>query len=159
MPQFDFATWPGQIVWALLIFLGLFLVMRGRFLPSIRATMEARQGRIDGDMAEARRLRDEAEAQAETARVETAEARGRAQRTASEAKSRAAAAASARNAELEAELSVRLSAAEDRIRVSRDQAMTNVGAIASDTASAITERLTGAAPTGAELDRAQTVGG
>ncbi len=155
MPQFDFATWPGQIAWALLIFLGLFLVMRSRFLPRMRAAMEARQDRIEGDMAEARRLRDEAEAQAETARAETAEARGRAQRTASEAKVRAASAASKRNAELEAELSVRLSAAEDRIRGSRDQAMTQVGGIASDTAAAITERLTGSAASEAELARAQ----
>lgn len=153
MPQFDFATWPGQIAWALLIFLGLFLVMRSRFLPRMRATMEARQGRIEGDMAEARRLRDEAEAHAETARAESAEARGRAQRTASDAKARAAAASAKRNGEVEAELSVRLSAAEDRIRASRDQAMIQVGGIANDTAAAITERLTGSAASGAELAR------
>ena len=73
MPQFEFAAWPGQIVWALVIFAGLFLVMRHRFLPRLRGTMEARTARIEGDMAEARRLRDEAEAQAETSRAEMAE--------------------------------------------------------------------------------------
>ncbi len=45
--------------------------------------------------------------------------------------------------------------AEDRIRASRDQAMSQVGGIASDTASAITERLTGSAATSAELARVQ----
>ena len=157
MPQFEFSTWPGQIVWALIIFGALFLVLRSVFLPRIQGTLQTRSGKIEGDMAEARRLRDEAEAQAETARAETAEGRGRAQRTASEAKARAAAASGKRNAELEAELSVRLSAAEDRIRASRDQAMTQVGGIANDTAAAITERLTGSAASGAELAQAVQV--
>ncbi len=154
MPQLEFANWPGQIVWALVIFLVLYLVMRARFLPRIRGTMEGRQARIDGDMTEARRLRDEAEAQAEIARAETAEARGRAQRTASEAKARSAAEAAKRNAGLEAELSVRLSAAEDRIRGGRDQAMGQVGGIASEIAGVLTSKLTGQPASDAELNRA-----
>ena len=159
MPQFDFATWPGQIAWMLLIFGALFLVMRARFLPRLRATMQGRQDRIDGDMAEARRLRDQAQAQAEIARAETAEARARAQRTAAEAKARAATDAAQRNKVLEAELSVRLATAEDRIRAARDQAMGQVAGIAADTAAALTEKLTGHAPTAAELDRAAGVQG
>ena len=158
MPQFEFAAWPGQIAWSLLIFLGLFLVMRARFLPRIRATLEARRGRIEGDMALARSLRDEAEAEAEVARAEMAEARARAQRTASEAKARAAAAAASRNAALEGELSVRLSAAEDRIRAARDQAMGQVSGIASETAAALTEKLTGLGASAGELDRAAAQG-
>ena len=154
MPQLEFATWPGQIVWALIIFGALFLVMRHRFLPRLRGTMELRAGTIEGNMVEARRLRDEAEAQAETARAETAEARARAQRTAADAKARAAAEAAKRNGELEAQLSAKLSAAEDRIRGSRERAMAEVGGIASDTAAALTEKLTGRAATGDELARA-----
>jgi F-type H+-transporting ATPase subunit b len=154
MPQFEFATWPGQIVWALIIFGVLFVVMRSVFLPRIQGTLETRSGQIEGSMAEARRLRDEAEAQAEVARAETAEARGRAQRTAAEAKARAAAEAAQRNAALEAELGAKLSAAETRIRAARDQAMGQVGGIAADTAAALTEKLTGRAATGEELARA-----
>ena len=154
MPQFDFATWPGQIAWALVIFAGLYLVMRGRFLPRLRATMEARQERIDGDMAEARNLRDQAEGQAEVARAEAAEGRARAQRTASDAKAAAAAEAAKRNAALEAKLSTRLAAAEDRIRAARDQAMGQVAGIASDTAAVLTEKLTGQAPSDGEIERA-----
>jgi F-type H+-transporting ATPase subunit b len=154
MPQFEFATWPGQIAWALIVFLVLYAVMSAVFLPRIRGTLESRTGRIEADMAEARRLRDEAEAQAEVARAETAEARSRAQRTASDAKARAAAAAAERHAALEAELGAKLSAAEARIRAARDQAMGQVGGIASDTAAALTEKLTGQAATGEELARA-----
>ena len=74
MPQLDFATWPGQIFWALVIFAILYGVMHRVFLPRLRGNLETRSGRIEGALAEARRLRDEAEAQAEVARAETAEA-------------------------------------------------------------------------------------
>ena len=154
MPQFNFALWPGQIVWALVIFSALYLVMRATILPRFRSNLQARSGRIEGDMAEARRLRDEAEANAERARAQMAEARAHAQRTASDAKVRAAADAAQRNAALESELSARLSAAENRIRAARDRAMAQVSGIAADTASALVEKLSGRATEVGEIDRA-----
>ena len=156
MPQLDFATWPGQVVWALVIFAVLYGVMHRVFLPRLRGTLETRSGRIEASLADARRLRDEAEAQAEVARAETAEAQFKAQRTAGDAKTRAAAEAARRNASLEAELNGKLSAAEGRIRAARDQAMGQVGGIAADTAAALTEKLTGRVATGEELARAVT---
>jgi F-type H+-transporting ATPase subunit b len=154
MPQFDFAFWPGQIVWALLIFGALYLFMRATLVPRIRKTLGDRAARIESDMAEARRLRDQAEAEAEAARAEMAEARNRAQRTAADAKAKAAAQAAERNAALEAELQTRLSAADDRIRVARDQAMGQVSGIARETAEVLTEKLSGRQASGEELDRA-----
>jgi F-type H+-transporting ATPase subunit b len=154
MPQLDFAYWPGQIVWALIIFGALYAAMRGVLLPRIRGTLANRAARIESDMAEARRLRDEAEAQAEAARAEMAEARNRAQRTAADAKAKAAAEAAERNAALEAELQTRLSAADDRIRAARDQAMGQVSGIAAETAGVLTEKLSGVTASAAELDRA-----
>ncbi len=154
MPQFDFATWPGQIAWLLIVFATLYLVMSRTLLPRVRGTLETRQGRIDGDMAEARRLRDEAQTQAAAVHAQMGEARVRAQRTAAEAKARSAAQAAARQAALEAELAVKLAQAEGRIRAGRDQAMGQVQGIAAETASAMAEKLSGR-PTGAgEVGRA-----
>ena len=153
MPQLDFAYWPGQIVWALIIFGVLYLFMRATLVPRIRKTLSDRTARIEADMAEARRLRDEAEAEAEAARAEMAEARNKAQRTAADAKSKSAAQAAERNAVLEAELQTKLSAAEDRIRIARDDAMGQVSGIATETAGVLTEKLSGRAASGDELDR------
>jgi F-type H+-transporting ATPase subunit b len=158
MPQFDFAYWPGQIVWALIIFGALYLFMRATLVPRIRKTFAARAARIAADMAEARRLRDEAESEAEAARAEMAEARAKAQRTAGDAKAKAAAEAAERNKALEAELQTRLSAADDRIRAARDQAMGQVGGIATETAAVLTEKLSGTVASSSELDRAQAQG-
>ena len=61
-----------------------------------------------------------------------------------------------RQAAEDARLQAELEKAEERIRGLRDQAMANVGQIAADTAEAIVAKLTGAAPSRAEVDAALT---
>jgi F-type H+-transporting ATPase subunit b len=51
-------------------------------------------------------------------------------------------------------LRVQLEKAEERIKATRDAAMANVGQIAAETAEAIVAKLTGAAPSRAEVDAA-----
>jgi F-type H+-transporting ATPase subunit b len=154
MPQFELALWPGQIFWLLITFGIFYLMMSKVFVPRICSAVDARHERISGDMAEARRLRDEAEIQAEIARAQINEARAKAQRTAADAKGRAAADAAARQATLEAELHERLSEAEARIRVSRTAAMAQVGGIAEETAGVLTQALSGLAASPGEVEAA-----
>jgi F-type H+-transporting ATPase subunit b len=154
MPQFDFAVWPGQIVWTLIIFVGLYVVLSRSLLPRVKGAMEARASKINGDMEEARRLRSEAQAQADAAAREIAEARSRAQRTAVEAKTKSADEAKARQGVLEAELNAKIGEAETRIRKSRDDAMGNVRGIAADTVAAIADKLTGQAASDEEVEAA-----
>ena len=154
MPQLDFAAWPGQIIWLLVVFAVLYVVLSRTLLPRVGATLQTRSERISGDMAEARRLRDEAEAEAEGVHAQMAEARARAQRTAAEAKAKSAAEAAVRQAALETELGGRLAEAETRIRATRDQAMGQVRGIAVDTAGVIAEKLIGRSPSSADLDQA-----
>jgi len=143
MPQFDFGYWPGQIFWLLITFGVLYTLLATVFLPRVRGTLDAREDRISGDVGEARRLRDLAEADAKAAEAEMVEARANAHRTAAESKARSAAESSQRQAMLEAELSAKLAKAEVRIRGSRDEAMSHVRGIAEDTAKTIVEKLTG----------------
>jgi F-type H+-transporting ATPase subunit b len=143
MPQLDPTWWGGQIVWLALIFLVLYLALSKVFLPKLARTIDEREGKIAGDIADARRLKNEAEAQAAAAAAELTEARAKAQRTAADAKAKAAANAAERQSVEEAKLNERLSVAEAEIRAARDQAMGNVSAIAVETAQAIVEKLTG----------------
>ena len=151
LPQFDFAQWPGEILWALIIFTALYFVLSAMFLPRLRHAIHKRASAISEALAEARALRDEAEAQAKAAQAEIAEARARAQKLAAEAKAKAKAEAAAREKEAEAHLTARLAEADARIRASRDQAMTHVRAIAEETASAMVAKLTGETPGAAEV--------
>ena len=154
LPQFDLSWWPGQMVWMLLIFGVMFFLFAKVFVPRIGGTIDAREGKIAGDIADARRLKAEAEAQAAAGAAEMAEARARAQKLATDAKDKSAAEAATRQAAEEAKLADRLAVAEAEIRSARDQAMTNVQSIAVETAQAIVERLTGVAASAADVDAA-----
>jgi F-type H+-transporting ATPase subunit b len=109
LPQLQFEHWGGQIVWLLLIFAVLFAVLSKVLLPRVSGAIETRGAKIAGDIADARRLKDEAEVQARAAAAEVAEARAKAQKTAADAKAKASAEAAERQAKEEAVLAEKLS--------------------------------------------------
>jgi F-type H+-transporting ATPase subunit b len=154
LPQFNPAWWPGQIVWLLIIFVVVYVLMAKVFVPRVGGTIADREGRIAGDISQARKLKDEAEKQAAEAAAETAKARGRAQKLAAEAKARVTAEANARQGVEEAKLAENLAVAEASIRTARDQAMSHVRTIAADAAGAIVTKLTGQAATTQEVNSA-----
>jgi F-type H+-transporting ATPase subunit b len=151
LPQFDPSWWPGQMVWMLIIFLVMFVLFAKVFVPKVGGAMADREDRISGDIGAARRLKQEADAQAAAAAADTAQARAAAQKLALDAKAKAHAEAAQREALEEARLGETLAKAEAQIAATRDQAMTHVREIASDTAGAIIEKLTGAAATSEEM--------
>jgi F-type H+-transporting ATPase subunit b len=155
LPQFDFQWWPGQIAWFLIIFAIVLLFVRLFVSPRVGGTIEARDGKISGDIADARRLKEEAEAQAAAAAAETAQASAQAQRVAADARAKAQAEVAARLAEEEAKLAEKGAEAEARIAKSRDAAMSNVSSIAAEAAGAIVGKLTGKVATVAELTAAK----
>ncbi|MBW8814923.1 MAG: hypothetical protein JF588_16000 [Caulobacterales bacterium] len=154
LPQFDFHWWPGQIAWFLIIFFGVMAFMRFFAVPKVGGTIEAREGKIAGDIADARRMKDEADAQAQAAAVEAAKARAGAQKVAAEARAKAQAEIAARLAQEEAKLAATGAEAEARIAKAREAAMANVAGIAADTAQAIVTKLTGKTASAAELSAA-----
>jgi F-type H+-transporting ATPase subunit b len=154
LPQFDVSQWPGQMVWVLIIFAVLYVLFSRVFVPAVGGTIDAREDRISGDIGDARRARDAARAELETAAGELAAARARAQKLALDAQSEAKATAAARQAEEEARLAETLVAAEARIAEARGEAMGHVRAIAIETAQAIITRLTGVGAEAAEVERA-----
>lgn len=151
LPQFDFSQWPGQIAWFLIIFFTVMAFMRFFTTPKLGGTIEAREGKIAGDIADARRMKDEADTQAQTAAAETAQGHAQARKVAADARAKAQAEIAARLAEEEAKLAVIAAEAEARIAKARDAAMANVATIGGEAAQAIVAKLTGKAATSAEL--------
>ena len=151
LPQFDFSWWPGQIAWFLIMFFAVLAFVRLFAAPRVGGAIDEREAKITGDIADARRLKDEADAQAAAAAAETAQARAAAQRVGAEARAKAQARIAARLAEEEAKLAATGAEAEARIGKARDAAMANVAGIGADTARVIVEKLTGRTATAAEL--------
>lgn len=154
LPQFDLAQWPGQMVWALVVFAVLYVLFAKVFVPSVGGAIEAREKKISDDIAEARRLKQEAEEKARSAALEMDEARERARKVAADAKAEAKSAAAKRRAEEAGRLAKGFEEAETRIAAAKAEAMGHVRAIAATTALAMIERLTGHAVGGDEIDRA-----
>lgn len=150
LPQFEFQHWFGQIVYLIILFALLYWLMAKVFVPRLRGVIDQRAATISDAVSAARQVQAEAAGQAEAAKAEVEAARASSRSMAAAAKARVTEAANARAAEEEAVVNARIAEAETAIGKTRDAAMTNVASIASDTAAAIVDRLTGKAPTAAE---------
>ena len=150
LPQFEFQHWFGQIVYLIFLFAILYFLIAKVFAPRLRRVFDEREQTISTAVATARQVQAEAAGQAEAAKAEVEAARASSRATAAAAKARVTDEANARAEAEEAVVNARIAEAEAAIGKTRDAAMTNVAAIASDTAAAIVERLTGKAPTAAE---------
>jgi len=155
-PPFQAQHFPSQLLWLTLSFILLYVLMSRIALPRIGAIIADRSKRISDDLMAAQRFKEQSEAANAAYQKSLADARARAQTIANETKERQAAQVDAANKRLEAELHEKLAAAERSIATTRAAAMSNVGGIAAETASAIVERLLGKAPAAADVAAAVT---
>lgn len=155
-PPFQRETFASQAIWLAVSFVILYALVARLALPRIGAIIENRRSRIAADIAEAQRFKDESDAAIAAYEKALADARARAQALANDMRLKQIAAADAARKALETRLDARLAEAERTIAATRTAAMANVRAIASDAASAIVERLTGAAPADSEIAAAMS---
>jgi F-type H+-transporting ATPase subunit b len=153
-PPFQKEHFASQIVWLVLSFVVLYALLWKLVLPRVASILVARRARIEGDLAEAARTKAESEAALVHYEKSLADARANAQAIAAKTHQELAARSEARRKELEAGLAAKLADAEKKIEATKAGAMKNVRGIAIDAASAIVERLTGAAPAKQALERA-----
>jgi F-type H+-transporting ATPase subunit b len=145
-PPFERDTFPSQLFWLAVCFIALYVMTARLVRPRVGGIIASRQGRIEGDIGEANRLKREADDAMAAYEKALADARGRAQAIASETRDRLQAEADRNRKALEDQLAGRLAEAEKAIAATKASAMANVRGIAVDAASAIVARLTGGAP-------------
>jgi len=145
-PPFQAQNFASQLVWLAIAFVLLYVLMAKLALPRVGAAIETRQKRIDDDIAEAGRLKQDSDAAIAAYEKALADARAGAQTIAGEMRERQAAEAETTRKRLEDQLNAKLADAEKSIAATKEAAMRNVRGIAEDAARAIVERLTGKAP-------------
>ena len=162
-PPFEKDTFASQLVSLLIAFVALYLIVSKIALPRVGGLLEARQNAIEGDLAEAQKLKDASDEALKAYESELAAARSRAHaignarrsRTpASSSASKLSAASEAERKKLEQRLAVKLAEAEKTIASTREAAMRNVRGIAAEAAAAIVQRLTGMSPDDKSVDSA-----
>lgn len=154
LPQFEFQHWGGQIAYLLVLFAILYVLVARVFTPRMRRVIDGRASTIAGAIEAARQVQAEAMEQSKAAAADLAEVRAKAQGVASDARAKAAAEAAERSGAEEVKLAAQLAQAETRIAAMRDSAMASVGTVASDTAMAIIDKLTGKSASAADMKAA-----
>ncbi|MBL0370750.1 F0F1 ATP synthase subunit B [Rhizobium sp. KVB221] len=142
-PPFDPAHFPSQLLWLAITFGAFYFLVSKLITPQIGGIIAKREGRIASDLAEAKRMKDEADASIAKYEQELSEARIKGQGIAAEARDAVKAKADAERAQLEAGLAKKIADAEQSIAAIKTKALAEVETVAEDTASEIVEQLTG----------------
>src|SRR5256714_8505283 len=141
-PPFESSTFASQLVSLVIAFVALYIIVSRFALPKVGGVIEARQNAIEGDLAQAQKLKDQSDAALKAYEADLAAARSRAQAIGAETRDKLNAASEAERKKLEQQLSGKLAGAEKTIAATRDAAMSNVRGIASEAAAAIVQQLT-----------------
>jgi F-type H+-transporting ATPase subunit b len=145
-PPFQKEYFASQLVSFAIAFILLYVIVSKFALPRVGSVIESRLGKIDGDLAEAERLKGESDGALKAYESELATARANAQAIGSDIRDKLNKQADAERKTLEDRLAAKLTEAEKSIAATRATAMGNVRAIATDAAAAIVQRLAGTAP-------------
>ena len=145
-PPFQKETFASQLMWFAIAFVLLYVIVSRVALPRVGGIIAARQGTIDGDIAEAERLKNESDAALKAYESELQKARSNAVSIGSDIRDKLNKQADEERRQLDGRLAAKLADAEKSIAATRAAAMTNVRGIAADAAGAIVQRLIGVAP-------------
>lgn len=150
-PPFDATTFPGQLFWFAVTFGLTYILMSRVALPRVGGIIADRRAKVESDLQQAAAAQKSAEDAHAAFEAGLAKAKADAQGIARVARDTVSREGDARRHAVEADLAARLAKAEETINATKAKAMANVESIASEAASAIVERLGGAAPKAADV--------
>ena len=156
MPQFEPAAFPSQLFWLAITFGLLFMVMWRYALPKISDVLGARQERIAGDLDRATALKEEADRILAEYEAALGKARDRANAAIKQAAETTAAEAAQRHEAYGQTLATKAKQAEARIAAAKEQALSELEAVAAEVAGIATTKLIGINVPQAEIRKAVT---
>jgi F-type H+-transporting ATPase subunit b len=143
-PPLDASTFVPQLVWLAITFGFLYLTLSKVLLPRVGEVISERADRIKRDLAEAERLKAETEKALKSYEDALGSAKVKAGGIAKETRDRLSAETDRERAQVDQQMAAKLADAEKRIAETKKRAMTSVSDIATETATAIVAKLTGA---------------
>lgn len=153
-PPFDSSTFPSQLLWLAITFGIFYYLMSKVALPRIGSVLEDRRDRIEGDLAEAERLKRETDEAIASYEQALAEARQKAHGIAQDTREKLNRGVEEKRAKEEAKLGKQLAEAEERISGIKTAALAQVSEIATDTAEAVLESLVAGVATKEDINGA-----
>ncbi|RST31885.1 ATPase [Sphingomonas ginkgonis] len=136
-------VYASQLFWLAIFFGAIFVVIGVGMLPKIQSTVDARDSKIAGDLAEAGKARETADRLEEEYRAAMDKSRADAAKLAADAKAAAAQATEARVTEADRSIEGRSQDALARIAESHRSALAEIEAVAAEATQAMVERVAG----------------
>lgn len=145
MPQLDFKNplLQGQVIWGALIFIGFYIVLSRSALPKVDKVIKARIVRIQNDLDLARNAKKAADQARQELRDARQSAMDHAQANIKSIQDTAKAATEAQLSATIERLTLEIRAAELNIRTAHNKAEESLAEIASDTTSALLDKVIG----------------
>jgi len=150
-PPFDSSTYASQILWLALTFGFFYWFLKKVILPRLGDILSTRESRIAKDLAEAEKMKLEADASVAAYEQELASAKAKSADIATKAANAAKEEAAVKRKSAEGLLDKKLAEAEGKIADIKARGMKDVGRIAEDTATAIIKQLTGVSVSGSDI--------
>jgi F-type H+-transporting ATPase subunit b len=152
MPQLNPHDMVPQLVWLAILFAVLYVLMATVAVPRISATLQAREGKITGDLAAAEKANEDARALIDAYQKRLHDARENARGLTRQREEADAAAAAARLAQLNERIGAQITEAEKRIATARASALSSLEQMANDVAQSVYAKLAGQPADGGALN-------
>jgi F-type H+-transporting ATPase subunit b len=143
MPQLAFETWPPQLIWLAIAFLGLFFIMRFVALPRVGGVIAMRQKKVNDDLEAAQSFKQATEKAIADYEAALAAARAKGHAIAQAARENLTRETDQERSKVEAELSSKIAAAEKTIADTKSKAMAEIEKVSADLAAEIVSELAG----------------
>ena len=142
LPQLDITTWPSQLFWLVVTFFIGYILISSLVAPSISSVLENRSTKIFDDLETAKKAQDNAK-EVYTSYEETLrEARSQSAIAAAKALEEAKAETASRDAAINKKLAASAKKAEARLSEMREEALSSLENLATETSQKIIAKLT-----------------
>ena len=143
MPQLDPTWYASQIFWMLLTFCMMFLIMWRFVMPLMRSTVDARRSKIEKDIQETEKLKNEAAALIKELDAAQALVKTQTQAIFAQAQEEAQNLIHQSEADFNTRLSAYISEKEEALEQAKKAALLDIAAISSDLTASIIQKTTG----------------
>ena len=142
LPQLDITTWPSQLFWLVVTFVIGYILISSLVAPSISSVLENRSTKISNDLETAKKAQDNAKEVYTSYEESLSEARSQAAIAAAKALEVAKAETASRDAAINKKLAASAKKAEARLSKMRDEALSSLEDLATETSQKIIAELT-----------------
>ena len=142
LPQLDITTWPSQLFWLVVTFVIGYILISSLVTPSISSVLENRSTKISDDLETAKKAQDNAKEVYTSYEKSLSEARSQAAIAAAKAIEEAKAETASRDAAINKKLATSAKKAEARLSEMRDEALSSLEDLATETSQKIIAELT-----------------